>query len=252
VRSQQQERRRVGRALLVLLVTVGFVVAVSACDGSGDGSGQRSSSGPTTSTTGGPASVGQDGTTSIRSGELQSLLAAIPKQQLSATDEAGLVYMREEEKLARDVYTALGAKWGVGIFSNIAKAEQTHTDAVKALLDRYGINDPTTGKAAGEFTDPRIQALYNDLVKQGDKSLVDALTVGAAIEDLDIADLQERASSARDIQLVYDNLEKGSRNHLRAFVKQLERNGASYTPTHISQAEYEKIIDSSVERGNAG
>lgn len=252
MRTRQQEERPVGRAILVLLVAVGFVLAVSACGGSGDGSGQSSSAGSSTSTTGGPASVGQDGTTSIRSGELQSLLDAIPEQQLSATDEAGLVYMREEEKLALDVYTALGAKWGVGIFSNIAKAEQTHTDAVKALLDRYGIADPTAGKGAGEFTDPHIQALYDELVKQGDTSLVDALTVGASIEDLDIADLQARASGAPDIQLVYDNLKKGSRNHLRAFVKQLDRNGASYTPTHISQAEYDQIVNSGVERGSAG
>jgi hypothetical protein len=77
-------------------------------------------------------------------------------------------------------------------------------------------------------------------------------TVGATIEGLDIADLQDRATSASDVQLVYDNLEKGSRNHLRAFVAQLERNDATYTPGHISRSQHEALVDDPIERGRVG
>ena len=197
----------------------------------------------------GPARVGSDGVTNIPADSLQSQLDALPEANLTAEERAGLIWMREEEKLAHDVYTALYDKWNTPIFTNIAAAEQTHTDAVKTLLDRYAIADPSAGTAAGTFTNPDIQALYTSLVAKASTSLVAALTVGATIEDLDIADLQARATTTPDIALVYANLEKGSRNHLRAFVKQLTRNGASYTPTHITQAAYDAIVSSDVERG---
>jgi len=66
------------------------------------------------------------------------LIKDIPESQLSESEMQGLILMREEEKLARDVYTTLGEKWDLNIFINIAGSEQTHTDAVKYLLDRYG------------------------------------------------------------------------------------------------------------------
>jgi hypothetical protein len=231
------------------------VVALAAC--SSGQSGNANGSGPGAVATGasnraGPAQVGSDGVTNIPAGSLQPQLDALPKATLTAEEQAGLIWMREEEKLALDVYAALYAKWNTPVFTNIAGAEQTHTDAVKALLDRYAIADPSAGTAAGTFTNPDVQALYKTLVAQGSTSLVAALTVGATIEDLDIADLQARATTTPDIALVYGNLEKGSRNHLRAFVKQLTANGASYTPTHITQAAYEAIVSGGIERGADG
>lgn len=101
---------------------------------------------------------------------------------LSEAEIAGLVYMREEEKLAQDVYLALYAEWGLPIFQNIANSEQTHTDAVKTLLDRYGVEDPAVETAAGEFVNADLQALYDQLTALGEQSLGDALKVGATIE----------------------------------------------------------------------
>lgn len=146
------------------------------------------------------------------------------------TDEVDdLVFMREEEKLAHDVYATLYEKWGLPIFQNIADSEATHTAAVKVLLDRYGIADPAAGKGVGEFTNPDLQKLYNQLVAQGSKSLADALKVGIAIEELDIRDLQTRLArtSSADIKLVYNNLLRGSENHLRAFQRQTGESSAA-------------------------
>jgi len=176
---------------------------------------------------------------------------AIPKQPISEEEKEGLIEMREEEKLARDVYLTLYNKWGLQIFKNIAESEQTHTDSVKYLLDRYNIPDPVKSDEVGKFSNPKFEELYTKLVEKGSKSVVDALTVGATIEDLDIADLKNWISKTdnEDIKFVYENLMGGSRNHMRAFVGMLERYGANYTPQYISQEEYGQIISSLMERG---
>jgi hypothetical protein len=159
--------------------------------------------------------------------------------------------MREEEKLARDVYLALADTWGVKVFSNIAVSEATHMEAVGDLLVRYGITDPITTDTRGVFTNPDLQQLYTDLVARGSISAAEAFQVGALIEDLDINDLENLLAETNkaDIRIVYENLQKGSRNHLRAFTRQIERGGDTYEPTYISEAEYQSIIESRQERG---
>jgi hypothetical protein len=177
----------------------------------------------------------------------------LPAQQLSPQEKNSLLHMREEEKLARDVYLTLYKKWRIPVFRNIAKSEAWHMQMIKLLLDKYHLPDPVlrTGNRIGYFTNPKLQSLYNQLVAQGGKSLIDALKVGATIEDLDIKDLQdgEKETDNRDIQLVYRNLEKGSRNHMRAFVGWLRRYRVSYTPKYISPAYYRRIISTPWERG---
>jgi hypothetical protein len=159
--------------------------------------------------------------------------------------------MREEEKLAKDVYTTLGAKWGMRIFSNIASSEQTHTDAVKALLDRYSIADPAADAAVGVFRSPTIQKLYDDLTTRGLQSRVDALMVGATVEDLDIHDLDVLMgeTTKEDIVITYRNLQKGSRNHLRAFIRNISAAGWTYSPQYISRESFDSIVSSPQERG---
>jgi hypothetical protein len=191
------------------------------------------------------------GATSLGSQGLLSDLTSIPKATLTPAERDGLVFMREEEKLALDVYTALYAKWGLKQFDSIARAEATHTSAVKALLDRYGIKDPSAGTKPGVFINPDLQALYTKLIKQGSVSATEALKVGALIEEVDIADLQKRSTTTADIDLVYANLEKGSRNHLRAFVSGLYFQGVTYSPTVLSKAAFAAIVNAPIERGQA-
>jgi hypothetical protein len=147
----------------------------------------------------------------------QVQLTSIPPSDLTAEESAGLLFMREEEKLARDVYNQMYTLWGQRVFQNIASSEQTHMDQVKLLLDRYGLADPAL--APGKFTDPTLQALYDQLIAQGSVSLDEALKVGALIEQTDINDLQTRLAQTdnADIQLVYNNLMSASYNHLSAF-----------------------------------
>ena len=89
------------------------------------------------------------------------------------------------------------------------------------------------------------------LVEQGLKSLNNALLVAVEIEELDIADIQKflNKTSNKDIKVTYQNLIKGSRNHIRAFNRQLVKQGISYNPVHISKEYYDKIILSRNESG---
>lgn len=149
--------------------------------------------------------------------------ATTPVAPADAALAADLKYMREEEKLAHDVYVVLAAKWGTRVFSNISASEQRHTDAIAELLDRYGVADPADGKATGAFENADLQKLYNDLVTRGSVSAAEAFKVGKLIEETDIADLDKRIArtSATDVLAVYKNLRAGSVNHLAAFDRQI-------------------------------
>jgi len=174
----------------------------------------------------------------------QYMLDELPMQEIDSSELAGLLLMREEEKLARDVYQYLGETWNMPIFFNISSSEQTHTDAVKALLERYAIEDPMMNDTPGQFADPELQALYDSLTQQGSKSLQAALETGAAVEDLDIKDLNDLLAGTdnEDLSLVYENLRRGSENHIRSFTRQLESLGVSYEAQYISAEELAAIL----------
>lgn len=169
-----------------------------------------------------------------------------------ATDElrTDLPYLREEEKLARDVYRTLYGVWNNKVFTNIADSEQSHTDQVRDLLAALVLPDPVTDDSVGVFVDASLQALYNQLVEAGRASELDALQVGAQIEDLDIADLRTIATHTdlKEALAVYSLLECGSRNHLRSFVEQIEAAGGTFTPVHLSQADTDAILSGAREQ----
>lgn len=176
---------------------------------------------------------------------------AMAIEDLSQAEIDGMLLMREEEKLARDVYTVLYEQWGMQIFANIAQSEQTHTEAMRQLLEKYNIADPVVDDAVGVFVDQNMQVLYDQLVAKGSESLVAALQVGATVEELDIKDLSDllEETDNADITMVYESLQRGSRNHLRSFAAQLAVQGGSYMPQYISAAEYEAIIATDRETG---
>ncbi len=178
-------------------------------------------------------------------------IGKLSKQAVSPQEREGLLYLREEEKLARDVYLFLGEKFNAQAFLNIAKSEETHMAFVKILLDRYGIPDPVGSNARGVFTNPEFTKLYKELTQQGSVSAGDAFKVRMLIEELDLSDLDRVLKEADnpDIRIMYHNLAKGSRNHLRAFSRQLEREKVAYKPVHISQALFNKILSTPQEGG---
>jgi hypothetical protein len=166
-----------------------------------------------------------------------------PSDTISPVETEMLIFMREEEKLARDVYITMYSIYHIPIFNNISKSEQHHMDQVLCLLQYYNIPDPASADT-GVFTNPDLQALYNDLVTQGSISLNEALTVGATIEDKDIFDLEGdiAGTSNEAIITIFERLACASGNHMRSFYTLLTNRGITYVPQYISQEEYDAII----------
>ena len=172
--------------------------------------------------------------------------------ELSDDEKEGLQLMREEEKLAHDVYIFLYEQWEIPIFSNISNAETRHFDAVGYLLKNFEIEDPALSEM-GKFTNLEITHLYDSLIQKGSESMVEALKVGAFIEEFDIADLQNLLALNNDsiIEGVYQNLLRGSNNHLRAFNGQLESRGEIYTPVILNETAFLEVVQGSHEMGGS-
>lgn len=167
---------------------------------------------------------------------------------ISNAETNNLAFMFEEEKLARDTYIYLYQKWQSTEFENIQKSEQSHMNAVENLLIRYKIVYPKLEQ--GKFQNQALQTLYNQLIAQGSISNIEALKVGATIEDVDIKDLRNLSLETTNslILNVYSNLMCGSKNHMRAFSGSLKNLGVTYLPQFITQAEYDAIINSANEQ----
>ena len=162
-----------------------------------------------------------------------------------------MLYMREEEKLARDVYLTMYEAWELVPFANVAASEQKHMDAMLKLLRKYRLPDPAAGNAIGEFTDPDLQKLYDKLVDKGLKGPDDALLVGGLIEEVDMVDIQDAMDRATqtDIDAVYANLMCGSRNHLRAFATAyVALTGNAYKAQLLPQDAVDAILAAPIER----
>jgi len=157
----------------------------------------------------------------------------LPMEDLSQGEIDGLMYMREEEKLARDIYLRLYDTFPLNNFNNISKSEQAHMDAIKYLLDRYDLDDPAYEDSIGIFRNDDLQKLHDTLLEMGRVDKIEALKVGALIEETDIIDIQNELDHVvdnQDIIFVYNNLIRGSNNHLKSFVGVLRFNGVSYEP----------------------
>jgi len=148
---------------------------------------------------------------------------------VTEAEAEGLLFMREEEKLARDVYSYLYLKYKLPVFNNISKSENVHMTAVLNLINGFKITDNSTNNP-GEYTNTHITELYNQLITMGNLSVVDALKVGVLIEETDIADLQKELLTVENasVKTVYSNLLKGSEAHLKAFTWNLKVRGVVY------------------------
>ena len=152
----------------------------------------------------------------------QSAALVLPSSLVLSADEArDLRFMREEEKLARDVYLTLATYWRgqagaeilVTTLDAIAPSEQRHMDRLKAFLGPAGLTDPVVeGEILGMFTDPILAQLYTDLVARGKVGVVAALKVGALIEEKDIFDLVDALSRCQteSLRTAYGGLNCGS------------------------------------------
>jgi hypothetical protein len=181
------------------------------------------------------------------SNQAQGMTMGLSGSDLSPAEVEGILFMREEEKMARDVYLTLGEIWGMNIFDNIGQSEQMHMDSILTLIEGFELEDPVKNNGIGEFTNPELQDLYDELIQQGGVSLADALMVGGAIEEMDILDLQENleGTSNPEVLEVYENLLSASINHLISFSRTYQRQtGEEYNPQFIDLDIYLDLVAS--------
>jgi hypothetical protein len=186
--------------------------------------------------------------------DLQLLASALDEMAMGELSEAeveGILYMREAEKLARDVCFVLGKEWDVPTLGEIGEREDTHTEAVRTVIDRYGLWDPLSVTSAGDYVNEELQELYHKLVARGSPSLAEALKVGVTIQEISILDLREYRAETddADVQLVYENLLRGARNHLRVFAVLLRQQGETVERSYLSQTLFDEIVNTPIEPG---
>lgn len=202
---------------------------------------------------GGPAYGKQNVTQDPATEPASSETISAEDTSLTTLETDDLKYMREEEKLARDVYLTMDQHWGqqTQVFARIALSEEDHTSTVDYLLDKFEVEDPVVNDTIGVFTNEELQALYDQLVARGKTSFVNALYVGALIEEKDMRDILAAINQTdeRPIILAYSNLLDGSKSHLRAFVSVIETQGLTYEAQILDPEEVELILedDSAIE-----
>jgi hypothetical protein len=215
--DMKKRYKSVAMTALVAILALGLAAMVLFTGGCGDDAVDDQYG---TATTAGDSSEVRGG-----AGGGSGLGAGTAATDLSAEEEEQLLFLREEEKLARDVYLVLGEKWDVQEFITIAASEVRHMESVKNLLDRYGLTDPIGTDTPGVFTNEDLQAAYDSLIALGSQSVMDAYQVGVDIEEMDITDLEDliALTTQSDITRVAENLLNGSQNHLAAFTSLLNQ-----------------------------
>ncbi len=169
-----------------------------------------------------------------------------PTTSLSGPEKESLAFMREEEKLARDVYLHFKKQYTLRPFENISKSEQAHMNALLFLINQYGLEDPAAGEEEGKFRNKDLQKLYQDLTTRGSKSEEEALRAAAWIEETDIMDLKTALDNTvenPDMERVYTHLMQASEQHLRAFVRVLKLRGIDYEPVVLGEEEFKNILE---------
>lgn len=176
------------------------------------------------------------------------IISGVLNAQVNAEKEKAMVLrMREEEKMARDVYLAMNDKWDHQVFSHISESEIYHMSLMKIWVDKFNLDDPVTrnNDKRGVFTDQSLRNLYNELTASGLQTREAAFRAGAKLEEVDILDLKTALAETgnADLQSTYRYLIHASENHLRAFVRNLGALGKDYKPVVMSQKEFDEIIN---------
>ena len=182
-----------------------------------------------------------EGIMTLSSGQTNVSTAAVAT--LSSREKEGLIFIWEEEKVARDLYASLYEKNNLTIFLDLVRSEQSHMDQAKAIIEQYGLSTPGEDKP-GIFQNQTMQEIHDELLTEGLQSDQDALKVAATFEEISIMDLEKElaATETEDIRMVYQGLLAGSRKHLRSYVAELHDQGIEYAPRYLDKARFEEIV----------
>lgn len=173
-----------------------------------------------------------------------TIVLKFPYGKLNQAEQDSIIQMVHWEKLFEQVYNQFHQQWQHEVFKNIPQNEEKHRKALEALLTKY--------KLMLANLDASLTKLQDNWISQGSTSWVAALTVSATMEDKYLFELQNALSNKAidnfDIQFVYQNLAKGSRNHLRTLVSLLKEQQVEYQAHYLTSTKFQEIIRSPQER----
>ncbi len=163
---------------------------------------------------------------------------------LTAREKDGLLFIWEEERVARDLYASLYEKNNLTIFLDLVRSESSHMDQARAVMEKHGLAVPPD--EPGIFQNQTLQEMHDQLLAEGLQSDQDALTVAAVFEEISIVDLEKELSASQpdDVRTVYEGLLAGSRKHLRSYVSDLKDQGIEYQPRYLEGEEFQEIVKS--------
>lgn len=171
---------------------------------------------------------------------------------LTPQERQSLIYVREAEKMARDLYLGMYQAWGLSVFKSTSAEEQDHVDAMLELFGIYALSDPLAARdVPGTYLNQNITSMHSSLFSQGIRSKKDGLKACALQEEINILDLDLAMKSTQkpDIARVYLELQRDSMNHLRSFAHCLEALGERYRAVKLSQQTVDAIILDKMDRG---
>ncbi len=163
--------------------------------------------------------------------------------QITETEAGDLQLLREEEKLARDLFRDWSDR--SELFGAVAHSKQLHFEIVGALLQRHQVTDRTLG-GEGLYVFPQLQTLHQELLARGGSTELEALAAGAELHERDLVGLEEAAgrSQLEDVRASLAEIQRGARNHLRGCVEELALQGVDYAPRLLSPEAFAAIINS--------
>lgn len=195
-------------------------------------------------------SVDAEGVSSMTRANVVPVLDAT--SPLTADEIEFLYAMREDEKLARDLYAYFWTRYPTAPqIQRISKAEESHIAAIETVLDYYEISYPAMS-APGVFEDSTRQALYDELALKSE-TMLEAFQTMAFVEDRDLFAykmVQSQITNA-NLSLLIENMIKASTNHLKAAIRQIFVRDGSYTSIYLSAEEYDAIIKLPFQNGKA-
>lgn len=167
---------------------------------------------------------------------------------ITESEKAAIIFVVQEEKVAHDFYAAMYELHGLTPFRSISKSEGLHMDKARSLVDHFGIEDPNSENydTPGKFSSNKFQVMYDDLVREGSKSIPDALIESARFEEMDIVDIEKFNSTIQNefIKSTFESLIGISKNHLKAIVRELSERGIEYSPFYLTREELNNIVES--------
>lgn len=188
---------------------------------------------------------------------------------LDFNEQTHLVFICEEEKLARDVYRVLARRFPeIDVFADMQESQQHNHCAVLELLRKYRVSIPRVNDNVGVFSwgiyGRYFTEKYLVLTNQGSISPLNALYVGAFMEELNIQEITRcpkvvidvsngigeisacgmRYTDNPDVLRVYGMLLEESRRHLRELASAIEEQtgDGKYQAQVLQQKEVDEIL----------